>query len=200
MFIIYSSIGDTTPWNLKIPKYDMGYEKSGWMADHIAPTKSLKGVLGESLCTFWCAVMWCLYDLSRNIPLLSNKQRFLCKTSPQTNLKRDHISMTWQLGTCHELRGMFLSTWIYSPWTNCLHLKIDGWETILSFWVSADFQLLFIYGLVSGRVYAGKKTAAKHHTDLPRWTERSFFSTLQEVELIGFFLSCGLYTKRGAIH
>lgn len=54
------------------------------------------------------------------------------------------------------------------PELTVLHLEIDGWETILSFWVSADFQLLFSYGLVSGRVYAEKKTSAKHHTYLPR--------------------------------
>ena len=36
------------------------------------------------------------------------------------------------------------------PATNSSHLKIDGWETSLSFWVSAYFQVLLL--LVSGRV------------------------------------------------
>ena len=29
------------------------------------------------------------------------------------------------------------------PETNCLHLKMDGWNTILSFWVPAYFQVAF---------------------------------------------------------
>ena len=33
----------------------------------------------------------------------------------------------------------------------CSHLKMDGWKTSLSFWVSAYFQVLLL--LVSGSVF-----------------------------------------------
>ena len=36
------------------------------------------------------------------------------------------------------------------PETNSLPLKMDGWNTILSYWVSAYFQVLLL--LVLGRV------------------------------------------------
>ena len=41
------------------------------------------------------------------------------------------------------------------PETNSLHPKMDGWNTIVSFWVSAYFQVLWL--LVSGRVNMWKK-------------------------------------------
>ncbi len=40
----------------------------------------------------------------------------------------------------HLLTGMILQVASTCPENNILHLKIDAWKTILSFWCSAYFQ------------------------------------------------------------
>ena len=63
------------------------------------------------------------------------------------------------------------------PETNSSHLKIDGWNTILSFWVTAHFQglLLLVFGSVvdkgcinewvgfHGKVWSVSLTENKNH-------------------------------------
>ena len=51
-------------------------------------------------------------------------------------------------GGCIRKRKLFVPL----PKTNKSHLKIDGWNAIVSFWVSAYFQGRDMYLLVSGRV------------------------------------------------
>ena len=77
--------------------------------------------------------------------------------SPKTQNLHPKISWKWlcQMGItvktqCRALHFLLINLSIILPETNSSHLKMDGWNTILSFWGPAYFPVRLL--LVSGRV------------------------------------------------
>ena len=73
-------------------------------------------------------------------------QLLICSLFSREN---GHLGCSWMLITKHQ--PAFLGHTL--PKTNSSPLQMDGWNTILSYWVSAYFQGLLL--LVSGRVSIG---------------------------------------------